>query len=51
MAQNKVQYQRSLPMLEFFKLYGSQDRCDVRFRRARWAPFGRLRFLVDLDVV
>ncbi len=32
MAQNKVQYQRGLAMLEFVDLYGSQDRCEAAIR-------------------
>ena len=37
MAQNKVQYQRGLPMLEFFDLYGSQECCEEAVRGWRWA--------------
>ncbi len=36
MAQNKVQYQRGLPMLEFFDLYGSHERCEDAIRGWRW---------------
>ena len=36
MAQNKVQYQRGLPMLEFFELYGSHERCEDAIRGWRW---------------
>jgi transposase-like protein len=36
MAQNKVQYQEGLPMLEFVDLYGSQDRCEAAIRAWRW---------------
>lgn len=36
MAQNKVPYQRGLPMLEFFDLYRSQDRCEGAIRGWRW---------------
>ena len=36
MAQNKVQYQRGLPMLEFFDLYGSHERCEEAIQRWRW---------------
>jgi transposase-like protein len=36
MAQNKVQYQLGLPMLEFVDLYGSQDRCEAAIRAWRW---------------
>ena len=32
MAQNKMQYQRGLAMLEFFDLYGSQDLCEDAIR-------------------
>jgi hypothetical protein len=32
MAQNKVQYQRGLPMLEFFELHGSHERCEEAVR-------------------
>ena len=39
MAQNKVRYQRGLPMLEFFDLYGSQDRCEAAVRGWRWPGF------------
>ena len=37
MAQNKVQYQRGLPMLEFIDLYGSQERCEEAVRGWRRA--------------
>ena len=44
MAQNKVQYQRGLPMLEFFDLYGSHERCEDAIRceppRIRRRPVG-----------
>lgn len=36
MAQNKVQYQRGLSMLEFFDRYGSQERCEEAVRAWRW---------------
>jgi transposase-like protein len=36
MAQNKVQYRRGLPMLEFFELYGSHERCEDALRGWRW---------------
>ena len=36
MAQNKVQYQRGLPMLELFDLYGSHERCEEAIQRWRW---------------
>lgn len=36
MAQNKVQYQRGLPMLEFVDLYGSQQQCEELVRAWRW---------------
>ncbi len=39
MAQNKVQYQRGLPMLEFFDSYGSEHRCEEAVRNWRW-PHG-----------
>jgi hypothetical protein len=32
MAQNKVQYQRGLPMLEFFEDHGSQEPCEELVR-------------------
>ena len=36
MAQNKVQYQRGLPILEFIELYGSHERCEEAIRSWRW---------------
>jgi transposase-like protein len=36
MAQNRVQYQRGLPMLEFFDRYGSQQQCEDLVRSWRW---------------
>ena len=36
MAQNKVQYQRGLPMREFLDLYGSHERCEEAIQRWRW---------------
>lgn len=36
MAQNRVQYQRGLPMLEFFDLYGTHERCEDAIRGWRW---------------
>lgn len=36
MAQNKVQYQKGLPMLEFVELYGSHERCEEAIRSWRW---------------
>jgi transposase-like protein len=36
MAQNRVQYQHGLPMLEFFDLYGSQRQCEELVRAWRW---------------
>ena len=34
MAQNKVQYQHGLPILEFFKTYGSHEQCEALVRLA-----------------
>lgn len=36
MAMNRVQYQHGLSMLEFFDLYGSEDRCEEAIRGWRW---------------
>ena len=36
MAQNKVQYQHGLPMLEFFETYGSHEQCEALVRAWRW---------------
>ena len=36
MAQNTVQYQRGLSMLEFFNTYGSPQQCEALVRRWRW---------------
>jgi transposase-like protein len=36
MAQNKVQYQRGLSMLEFFDGYGTPERCEAAVRAWRW---------------
>ena len=36
MAQNRVQYQHGLPMLEFFETYGSYAKCEVFVRAWRW---------------
>ena len=36
MAQNKVQYQHGLPILEFFETYGSHEQCEALVRNWRW---------------
>ena len=36
MAQNRVQYQRGLSMLEFFDSYGSVEQCEALVRGWRW---------------
>ena len=36
MAQNKVQYQLGLPILEFFETYGSHEQCEALVRCWRW---------------
>ena len=36
MAQNRVQYQHGLPMLEFFETYRSYDQCEALVRSWRW---------------
>ena len=36
MAQNTVQYQRGLSMLEFFDCYGSPQQCEALVRQWRW---------------
>ena len=36
MAQNKVQYQHGLPILEFFQTYGSHEQCEALVRSWRW---------------
>jgi transposase-like protein len=36
MAENTVQYQRGLPMLEFFETYGTQEQCEALVRQWRW---------------
>ena len=36
MAQNKVQYQHGLPILEFFETYGSHEQCEALVRAWRW---------------
>ena len=36
MADNSVQYQRGLPMLEFFESYGTQEQCEAAIRQWRW---------------
>lgn len=36
MAQNTMQYQRGLPMLEFFGQYVSQQQCEELVRSWRW---------------
>ncbi len=36
MAQNTVQYQRGLPLPEFFGQYGSQEQCEGLVRAWRW---------------
>lgn len=36
MAQNKVQYQHGLPLLEFFETYGRDDQCEALIRSWRW---------------
>lgn len=36
MAMNQIQFQPGLSMPEFFKLYGSESRCEVALERARW---------------
>ena len=36
MAMNKVQFQRGLSMVEFFDLYGTQDKCEEAVRGWRW---------------
>jgi len=36
MAENSIQYQRGLPMLEFFETYGTQEQCEAVVRHWRW---------------
>ena len=36
MAMNKVQFQRGLSMVEFFDLYGTQEKCEEVVREWRW---------------
>jgi transposase-like protein len=36
MTTNKLQFQPGLSMLEFFDLYGTQDKCEVALRQWRW---------------
>jgi transposase-like protein len=36
MSMNRVQYQHGLPMLEFFRDYGSGQQCEALVRRWRW---------------
>lgn len=36
MAMNQIQFQPGLSMPEFFKLYGTELRCEVALERARW---------------
>lgn len=36
MAMNRIQFQPSLSMPEFFKLYGTESRCSAALERARW---------------
>lgn len=36
MAQNRVQYQHGLPILELFETYGSYAKCEVFVRAWRW---------------
>jgi len=36
MATNKLQFQAGLSMLEFFDLYGTQDKCEEVVRQWRW---------------
>lgn len=36
MAQNGVQYQHGLGMLEFFETYGTQEQCEAVVRQWRW---------------
>lgn len=36
MAQNRIQYQQGLSMLEFFQSYGTQEHCEAAVRAWRW---------------
>jgi hypothetical protein len=36
MGMNRVQYQRGLPILEFFESYGTQEQCEEFVRAWRW---------------
>lgn len=36
MAMNRIQFQPGLSMPEFFKLYGTESRCEAALERARW---------------
>jgi transposase-like protein len=36
MAMNRVQFQKGLPMLEFFETYGTQQQCEDVIRGWRW---------------
>ena len=36
MSMNKVQFQAGLSMLEFFDLYGTQEKCEAVVRQWRW---------------
>ena len=36
MTMNRIQFQPGLSMPEFFKLYGTESRCEVALERARW---------------
>ena len=36
MAMNRVQFQRSLPLPEFFKRYGTERQCQQALAQARW---------------
>lgn len=36
MAENSIQYQRGLPMQEFFETYGTQEQCEAAVRQWRW---------------
>jgi transposase-like protein len=36
MAMNRVQFQRGLPLLDFLKIYGTQEKCEDAVRAWRW---------------
>jgi ribosomal protein L37AE/L43A len=36
MAINRVQFQRGLPMSEFFELYGTREKCEAALQASRW---------------